>query len=107
MSEVVNNETNNQNKVSLIDKLNDNKKVFKIIIYVLMFLIIGGGLAAIVMSSLIPVNPQDSAESQIVKQFEIPYIHLVTYLCMAVLGILLILYILSVVYSFKHRGDKK
>ena len=107
MSEVVNNETNNQNKVSLIDKLNDNKKVFKIIIYVLMFLIIGGGLAAIVMSSLIPVNPQDSAESQIAKQFEIPYIHLVTYLCMAVLGILLILYILSVVYSFKHRGDKK
>ena len=107
MSEAVNNEVNVKNTENILDRLNNNKQVFKIIVYVLMVLIIGGGLAAIVISSLIPVNPQGSAESAIVKQFETPYIHVVTYLCMSILGILLILYILSVVYSFMHRGDKK
>lgn len=107
MSEIVNNEVNNKNTENFLDKLNNNKQVFKIIVYVLMGLIVGGGIAAIVMSSLIPVNPQGTEETAIVKQFEIPYIHVVTYLCMSILGILLILYILSTIYSFMHRGDKK
>lgn len=107
MADVVNNELNKNYSENFLDKLNHNKQVFKIIVYVLMVLIIGGGIASIVMSSLIPVNPQGTEETAIVKQFEIPYIHVVTYLCMSILGILLILYILSSIYSFMHRGDKK
>ena len=107
MSEINSNDVNNNGTESILTRLNNNKKIFRIIIYILMFLMIGGGLAAIVMSSFIPINPQGSDETKIVQQFEIPYINLVTYLCMAILGILLILYIISVIYNFKNRGANK
>lgn len=98
---------NNKDTDGFLIKLNNNHIVFKIIIYVLMVLMIGGGLAAIVLNSLIPVNPQTTDENQIVKQFELPYIHIVTYLCISILGILIILYIISVIYNIKHRGASK
>lgn len=107
MSNITNNEINDNKKEGLLTKLNSNIKLYKIITYILIFLIIGGGLASIIMSSLIPVNPDGASETEIVKQFEVPYIYFVTYICMAVLGILLVLYIISVIYSFMHRGENK
>lgn len=104
MSDTNNTEIQTKN-CSFLTKILNNK--YKIIIYILLTLIIVGGLTAIIMGSFIPINPETDAQRASLNRLEIPYINLVSYLCMSILGILLILYIISVVYSIINRGDNK
>lgn len=84
-------------KNSFLDKINDNK--YKIILIVLMILVFVGAIISIVLGSYANAN----------ESMEKVFIFFVSYLCMIILGILLILYFISVgygIYCKKHKEIK-